>query len=91
MAAQFADFLIPLKVGANLFFTDPTALQGSLVRFLKICKPYIYYYNRTFFLGVPRIWEKVQEGILAVSSQTTGLKKTIAEWAKSIGAEGTLA
>jgi long-chain-fatty-acid--CoA ligase ACSBG len=43
------------------------------------------------FLGVPRIWEKIQEGILAASGQTTGFKKKIAEWAKSIGPEGTFA
>ena len=43
------------------------------------------------FLGVPRVWEKIQEGITAAGSQVTGLKKKIADWAKSIGTEGTYA
>jgi long-subunit acyl-CoA synthetase (AMP-forming) len=46
---------------------------------------------RTSLSSVPRVWEKMQEGIMAVAGQTTGLKKKIAEWAKSIGAEGTYA
>lgn len=37
------------------------------------------------------MWEKLQEGIMAQGAQTTGLKKKIADWAKSIGAAGTYA
>jgi len=40
---------------------------------------------------VPRVWEKMQEGITAVGAQTTGLKRKIADWAKSIGPQGTYA
>jgi long-chain-fatty-acid--CoA ligase ACSBG len=43
------------------------------------------------FLSVPRVWEKMQEAITAIGAQTTGLKKKIADWAKSIAAEGTYA
>jgi hypothetical protein len=39
VAAQLVDLVIALKVGANVFFTDPTALQGNLVKFLQACKP----------------------------------------------------
>lgn len=39
----------------------------------------------TFFFGVPRVYEKMQEKIKAVGAQTTGLKKMIATWAKGRG------
>lgn len=38
---------------------------------------------------VPRVWEKMEEKISAISAQTTGIKKSIAQWAKSKGPEGT--
>jgi long-subunit acyl-CoA synthetase (AMP-forming) len=39
VAAQFIDLVVAVKFGFSVFFTDPTALQGSLVKFLKIAKP----------------------------------------------------
>jgi len=42
-------------------------------------------------LSVPRVWEKIEERITAIGSQTTGLKRKIADWAKSMAAEGTYA
>ena len=41
----------------------------------------------TRFLGVPRIWEKIQEKLLEVGAQNNPLKKAIANWAKSQAAE----
>jgi len=39
----------------------------------------------TLFLGVPRVWEKIAEKMKAVGAKTTGIKKTIATWAKAKG------
>ena len=39
VAAQLVDLIIAIRGGANLFFTDPSALQGNLVKFLVACKP----------------------------------------------------
>jgi hypothetical protein len=39
VAAQFIDLIVAVKFGFSVFFTDPTALQGNLVKFLKIAKP----------------------------------------------------
>ena len=39
VAAQLVDLIIAIRGGANLFFTDPSALQGNLVKFLQACKP----------------------------------------------------
>lgn len=40
VAAQLIDLVISIRFGACLYFTDPSALQGNLVKFLKIAKPY---------------------------------------------------
>jgi len=39
VAAQITDFVITTKMGYNLYFADPSALQGNLVRFLQVCRP----------------------------------------------------
>lgn len=39
VAAQLVDLVIAIKAGANVFFTDPSALQGNLVKFLHACRP----------------------------------------------------
>ena len=39
VAAQLIDLVIAIRFGSSLFFTDPTALQGNLVKFLQVCKP----------------------------------------------------
>lgn len=42
----------------------------------------------TVFLGVPRVWEKIQAKIQAAGAQNSGLKKKIAAWGRSVGLEG---
>jgi long-chain-fatty-acid--CoA ligase ACSBG len=39
------------------------------------------------FFGVPRVWEKMEEKLKEIGKTSTGLKKTIADWAKSKGME----
>lgn len=39
VAAQLVDLVIAVRIGMNVFFTDPSALQGNLVHFLKACRP----------------------------------------------------
>jgi long-chain-fatty-acid--CoA ligase ACSBG len=40
VSAQLTDLVLAVRFGVNIFFTDPSVLQGNLVRFLQICKPY---------------------------------------------------
>ena len=40
-----------------------------------------------FFLGVPRVWEKIQAKMEAAGAQNSGLKKAIAKWARGVGME----
>lgn len=40
VAAQLLDLVVSVRVGGNVFLTDPSALQGNLVKFLHACRPY---------------------------------------------------
>ena len=33
-------------------------------------------------MSVPRIWEKIEDKIMTVGAQTTGIKRKLADWAK---------
>lgn len=39
VASQLVDLVIAVQMGFNLFFADPSALQGNLVRFLHVSRP----------------------------------------------------
>jgi len=84
VAAQLLDVIGPICGVATVYFTDPTALQGSLINYLRDVRP-------TIFFSVPRIWEKIEEQLKIVGAQNGFVKKSIGDWAKSIGKEGTLA
>ncbi|XP_007952683.1 long-chain-fatty-acid--CoA ligase ACSBG2 [Orycteropus afer afer] len=78
IAAQIMDMWIPIKVGAITYFAQPDALRGTLVNTLHQVRP-------TSFLGVPRIWEKMQEKIKENSTKSSALKKKVFSWARNIG------
>ncbi len=42
VAAQLTDLVMCLKMGYEVYYPDPSALQGNLVRFLLVCRPYIF-------------------------------------------------
>ncbi|XP_063598526.1 long-chain-fatty-acid--CoA ligase ACSBG2-like isoform X2 [Penaeus indicus] len=83
VAAQMADLYITMYAGATCYFAQPDALKGSLGQTLKEVRP-------TRFLGVPRVWEKIYEKMMEVGRKTTGVKKSIATWAKSVGLETSM-
>jgi long-subunit acyl-CoA synthetase (AMP-forming) len=56
IAAQTMDIYIPISVLGTVWFADKDALKSTLVNTLKDARP-------TVFVGVPRVWEKMQEKI----------------------------
>lgn len=86
IAAQLTDIHAPLAIMAHyggngmVTFARPDALKGSLSHTLKASKP-------TIFFGVPRVWEKMEETIKAIGKNNKGIKKMLADWAKSKGSE----
>lgn len=78
VAAQYADIFLTLNNGASLFFTDVNALKGTLIDYLLEVRPVI-------FLGVPRIYEKMEEKVRSILEK----KKLIYNWANYYGEKGT--
>jgi len=84
IAAQLTDLHGPFCVGGGIYFARPDALKGSLVETLAKVRP-------TVFLGVPRVWEKIEEKMRAVGAANTGIVKKIGDWAKGVGLEASKA
>ena len=61
VAAQLIDLVIGVRAGANLFFTDPSALQGNLVKFLQASRPYICIYKGPFSSQFPEFGRKCKK------------------------------
>ncbi|CAL4165107.1 unnamed protein product, partial [Meganyctiphanes norvegica] len=78
LAAQALDVYLGITIAATIYFAQPDALKGSLVLSLQEVQP-------TVFLGVPRVWEKIYEKMQEVSSQTKGVRRQVATWAKYHG------
>lgn len=76
IAAQLIDVLVAVTFGVTVYFADKDALKGSLIRTLHEARP-------TRFVGVPRVYEKINERLRAVSAQATGLRRAVATWAKT--------
>ncbi|CAD8089571.1 unnamed protein product [Paramecium sonneborni] len=84
VVAQLIDIIGFARWGAHLFFANPDALQGSLIHTLKEVRP-------TLFFSVPRVWEKIYDQMQQIAKSNGAIKTKIANWAKSIGKEGTFA
>ncbi|KAI4901675.1 hypothetical protein NFI96_008119 [Prochilodus magdalenae] len=82
VAAQVNDLWISMSFAGTTYFAEPDALKGSLANTLKEVRP-------TTFLGVPRVWEKMQEAMKAVGAKSSVMKKRIADWAKGIGLQAS--
>lgn len=78
VAAQYADIFLSLAHGANVYFTDVNALRGTLINYLLEVRPVI-------FLGVPRVYEKMEEKVRSILES----KPWIYKWAKHYGQLGT--
>lgn len=74
------DVHTPMYCGGCTYITNSDALKGTLLQTLVEIKP-------TIFFGVPRVWEKIEERIKDIGRSTSGLKKVISSWAKSVAME----
>ena len=78
IAEQVASLYISMATGACVHFAESVDKLGENLREVR---PHV-------FLGVPRVWEKIQAGIQAAGAQNSPLKKKIAAWARSVGLAG---
>ncbi|XP_037957989.1 very long-chain-fatty-acid--CoA ligase bubblegum [Teleopsis dalmanni] len=77
VAAQTVDIYTMTLIAGCVYFADKDALKGTLVKSLQDARP-------TRFMGVPRVFEKFQERMVAVSASSGSFKKMLASWAKGI-------
>ncbi|XP_068175831.1 long-chain-fatty-acid--CoA ligase ACSBG2-like isoform X2 [Antennarius striatus] len=84
IAAQMIDIWIIMKVGGKTCFAQPDALKGSLVNTMNEVHP-------TAFMGVPRVWEKMQEKMKSVGAKSSAVRRKVAAWAKDVGLHSNLA
>lgn len=83
IAAQMVDIWVNMKVGGVTHFAQPDALKGSLVNTMKEVRP-------TAFMGVPRVWEKMQEKMKSIGSKSSTVRRKVAAWAKDVGLQTNL-
>jgi long-chain-fatty-acid--CoA ligase ACSBG len=76
IAAQMMDIYLPITCISTVWFADTDALKGSLGKTIKEVKP-------TMFIGMPRVWEKIQESVQEGLNKNTisgTLAKTFTPW-----------
>ncbi len=88
IAAQELDIYGPLIIAYNngngcIYFARNDALKGkkSLVNTLKFVQP-------TVFLGVPRVWEKIEENMRLIGKKGNFIVKFISKYSKALGLKG---
>jgi len=75
IAEQVVSLYTPIIAGSTSSFAESLDLLGDN---LAEVRP-------TIFLGVPRVWEKIQAKMTAAGAQNSWLKKKIAAWARKKG------
>jgi long-subunit acyl-CoA synthetase (AMP-forming) len=78
IAEQVVSHLLSLASGACVHFAE--SLE-KVPENLREVRPHL-------FLGVPRVWEKIQAGMQAKGAQASPLQRRIVGWARGIGLEG---
>jgi long-subunit acyl-CoA synthetase (AMP-forming) len=78
VAEQVVSHLLSIATGACVHFVESL---DRLPENLREVRPHL-------FLGVPRVWEKIQAGIQAAGAQASPLRRRIAAWARGVGLAG---
>jgi long-subunit acyl-CoA synthetase (AMP-forming) len=78
IAEQVVSLHGPMAFGLCVSFAESMEKLGESLREVR----------PDHFLGVPRVWEKIQEKIMAAGAKNPPLKKKIAAWARKKGLAG---
>jgi long-subunit acyl-CoA synthetase (AMP-forming) len=81
VAEQAVSIHGPMMAGATTWFAESIDALGDNLREVR---PHV-------FLGVPRVWEKIQAKVMAAGAQNPPLRKKIAAWARGVGLRSNLA
>ena len=78
IAEQVVSLHTPMLIGACTWFAESMEQLGDNLREI----------HPNMFLGVPRVWEKIQAKMMAAGAQNSPMKKKIAAWARKKGLAG---
>lgn len=78
IAEQMVSMHAPMTMGGWVWFAESLESLGDNLR---EARPHL-------FLGVPRVWEKIQAKVEAAGAQNPPLRKKIAAWARKKGLAG---
>jgi long-subunit acyl-CoA synthetase (AMP-forming) len=78
IAEQMVSLMVPLTGGCTSWFAESLDQLGDNLREVQ----------PTIFVGVPRVWEKIQARMVEAGAQNPPLKKKIAAWARKQGLAG---
>jgi long-subunit acyl-CoA synthetase (AMP-forming) len=81
IAEQLLTVYGPIFLGSTVYFAESLDKLGDNLREVR----------PTFFLGVPRVWEKMQAKMQAAGAAAPPIRKKIAAWARRVGLEGSSA
>jgi long-subunit acyl-CoA synthetase (AMP-forming) len=75
IAEQMLTIHGPMAIGSVIYFAESIERLGDT---LKEVRP-------TVFMGVPRVWEKIQAKMMAAGATAPPLRKKVARWARNVG------
>lgn len=78
IAEQVVSLHGPMAMGSCVSFAESMEKLGDALRDVR----------PTYFLGVPRVWEKIQEKIIEAGAKNPPMKKKISAWARRQGLAG---
>ncbi len=78
IAEQIVSVFGPVAFGGCTWFAESMEKLGDNLREVR----------PDFFLGVPRVWEKIQERMEAAGAQNSGLRRRLIAWARGVGLRG---
>ncbi len=78
IAEQLLSIYAPLTLGSQVAFAES---MEKLPEALQKIRP-------TYFMGVPRVWEKIETKLRTGLEAATGVKKSLAKWAQVQGLKG---
>lgn len=81
IAEQILTLHTPLRSGNSVWFVSDIDRLGEAL--LEV--------RPTVFLGVPRVWEKIQAKMKAKGAEASPIRKKLVAWARRVGLEGGLA
>lgn len=78
IAEQIATHHVPIACGSCTWFAESPEKVGDNLREVR----------PTLFLGVPRVWEKMQAKMTEIGARANPIKRRIVAWARGVGLQG---